>query len=189
MTAPAKNVLLVGPPRVGKTTVVQKVLSLVKVRAGGFFTRAAEKDSFFTTFRIVTVDGKNRTLSDQDLIQRFEIPGLVGFNMEDLESRGAQAARSAVQSARLVVLDQLGTLELSSPAFRQVVEAALDAPVCCLATLSFSNDPFLARIRRRADVIEFPVSMVTRSVVADAIASHLHAALAHLEQKGASIKE
>jgi nucleoside-triphosphatase THEP1 len=178
-----KNILLDGPPRVGKTTVVQKVLSLVKVRCGGFFSQAADKH-FYTNFRLVTVEGPHRVISDQDLVRRFDIPGLVGFNLEDLETRGNPSVLKALATCDVVVVDQLGTLEVSSPGFRRVVEQVLDSEKCCLATMTLSDEPFLDRIRRRADVSRYEVTEENRSTLPEKIARAIHALV--LDRSGRS---
>lgn len=168
-----KNILIEGPPRVGKTTVVQKVLSLVKVRCGGFFSQALTRD-FYTNFRLVTVEGPNRDLSSRELLRRFDIAGLVGFNLEDLESFGNPSLARALESATVVIIDQLGTLETQSEKFRRVVAQVLDSPKLCLATMTLSNEPFLEAIRRRPDVTTYAISRSNRSTLAEEITRHIH---------------
>lgn len=168
-----KNIIIEGPPRVGKTTVVQKVLSLVKVRCGGFFSQALTRD-FYTNFRLVTVEGPNRSVSSQELLRRFDIPGLVGFNLEDLENFAAPSIARALETADVVVIDQLGTLETRSAKFRTMVEEVLDSPKICLATMTISNEPFIQAIRSRKDIVTYPISRENRCSLAEDIARHIH---------------
>jgi nucleoside-triphosphatase len=170
----SKNILIQGPPRVGKTTVVQKVLSMVKVRCGGFFSQALTRD-FYTNFRLVTVEGPNRSVSSQELLRRFDIPGLVGFNLEDLESFGNPSLARALETATVVVIDQLGTLETQSEKFRRVVTQVLDSPKICLATMTLSNEAYLEAIRTRPDVTSYEITRANRSTLAEEITRHIHA--------------
>jgi len=172
-----KNILLVGPPRVGKTTVVQKVLSLVKTRCGGFFTQAADKAAFYTNFRLVTVDGPNRDIPESDLIRRFDIPSLLGFNVEDLENRGRGSISKALETCDVVVIDQLGTLEAASAVFRTLVSQVLDSSRICLATMGLSHDPFLVGIRNREDVTIMDVCLANRSTLAEEVSARIRGLL------------
>ena len=168
-----KNILIDGLPRVGKTTAVQRVLSMVKVRCGGFFCQAVSK-AFYTNFRLVSVQGPNRSLSSQELIRRFDIPGVVGFNLEDLENFGNPSLLHALNTCDVVVIDQLGTLEVSSDKFRAVVDRVLDSSKVVLATLTSSNVPYLEAIRRRPDVDIYPITRSNRALLPDGIVERIH---------------
>lgn len=169
----AKNILIDGLPRVGKTTAVQRILSLVKVRCGGFFSQAVSKQ-FYTNFRLVSVQGPHRSLSSQELIRRFDIPGLVGFNLEDLENFGNPSVLHALETCDVVVIDQLGTLEVSSGKFRRVVDRVLDSAKVCLATVTSSNVPYIEEIRKRADVARYGITHSNRMLLPEQIAGHIH---------------
>lgn len=169
-SGPAKNILLVGPPRVGKTTVMQKTLASLKLRCGGFYTQAEEK-SYHTNFRIVTVEGPQRVISDTDLFHRMDL-GLA-FNQVDLEERGTKAVRAAIEKFKVVVIDQLGTFELSSAVFQRVVSEVLDSPRVLLATATTSDHEFLTRIKQRPDVAVYVVNEANRSMLATQLTRHI----------------
>ncbi|MBI4858945.1 MAG: hypothetical protein HY815_01525 [Candidatus Riflebacteria bacterium] len=122
-----------------------------------------------------TVEGRNRQISDQDLICRFEIPSLLGFNLADLETRGSASVLKALETCDVVIVDQLGTLELSSIVFRRVVQTVLDSSRCVLATVTLSDDPALDQIRGRADVEVYPVTASNRSLLPEDVAARINA--------------
>lgn len=173
MTTRAKNILIDGLPRVGKTTAVQRILSLAKVRCGGFFSQAQTKQ-FYTNFRLVSVQGPHRSMSSQTLLRRFDIPGVVGFNLEDLENFGNPALLHALETCDVVVIDQLGTLEVSSDKFRRVVDLVLASDKVCLATLTSSNVPYIEAIRKRPDVAVYDINRSNRMLLPELIAAHIH---------------
>lgn len=173
MATPAKNILIDGLPRVGKTTAVQRVLSLAKVRCGGFFSAAVSKQ-FYTNFRLVSVQGPHRSVSSQELLRRFDIPGVIGFNLEDLENFGVPAVLHALETCDVVVIDQLGTLEVSSEKFRRVVDRVLNSDKVCLATVTSSNVPYIEAIRKRPDVSIYEINRSNRMLLPERIASQIH---------------
>jgi len=59
----ARAVLLTGPPRSGKTTVVRAVAARLGPRAGGFYTEEVRAAGQRTGFRIVTLDGHEALLA------------------------------------------------------------------------------------------------------------------------------
>ena len=157
----------------GKTTAIQRVLSLVKVRCGGLFSQAVNKD-VYTNFRLVSVQGPHRGLSSQNLIRRFDIPGIVGFNLEDLENFANPNVLHALATCDVVVIDQLGTLEVSSEKFKQVVAQVLDSDKVCLATMTSGNVSFLQNIRARKDVSIHSINQNNRMLLPEQIAAQIH---------------
>ena len=173
MPTRAKNILIDGLPRVGKTTAVQRVLSLAKVRCGGFFSQAISKQ-FYTNFRLVSVQGPHRSVSSQELLRRFDIPGVIGFNLEDLENFGNPAVLHALETCDVVVIDQLGTLEVSSEKFRRVVDRVLASDKVCLATVTSSNVPYIEALRKRPDVSIYDINGSNRMLLPELVAAHMH---------------
>src|ERR1043166_3777551 len=101
----AKNILLTGLPKVGKTTVVQKVLSQAKAKFGGFYTQALDPAARQRDFKLVTLEGNNRQFSRKRYIRRFEIGNLVGLDLSDLEAKGIAAIQRALVYCQAVVID------------------------------------------------------------------------------------
>ena len=60
--------------------------------------------------------------------------------------------RAALGKTEVLVIDEIGKMELCSRAFRRAVIQALDSDTPVLGTLQASTDPFLERIRARPDL-------------------------------------
>ena len=66
---------------------------------------------------------------------------------------GVGAVRQAVQARQLVVIDEIGPMEIRSAIFREAVNEALDSEVPILATISARSLPFTDAIKSRPDVM------------------------------------
>jgi nucleoside-triphosphatase len=146
-----RNLFMTGRPGVGKTTLIERVLELLDVTAGGFCTREIREDDARVGFEIADLSGRTGVLAHIDLESGFRA-GRYGVNRSDLERIGVPAIRDAVERADLIVMDEIGRMELCSPAFQHEVERALDSGTPVLGTLQDRTSPFLDRVRGRPDV-------------------------------------
>lgn len=171
------NLLLTGKPGVGKTTVIQKVLSRLERRLGGFTTQEIRREGVRVGFSIRAVDdGQEGVLAHVDLTGPHRV-GKYAVNIHDMDRVGVTALRRALESSDLIVMDEIGRMENYCPSFQRAVLEALDAPQDVLGTLQMRSTPFLNRIRERPDVT---VKLVT-SQNRDGLPSQL---VAMLEESG-----
>jgi nucleoside-triphosphatase len=94
-------------------------------------------------------------------------------NLEDLETIAVPAIREAATRGRIVVIDEVGKMELFSTAFREAVTFALDAPGRVLATIHLREDPFTRALRARPDVTEIVISRENRDRLAVELSAEL----------------
>jgi nucleoside-triphosphatase len=164
--------LLTGRPGVGKTTCLRKVLDLLQVSAGGFFTEEIREEGGRLGFSLVTLGGKRVTLAH---VSRPGAPrvGKYGVNLEALHGVGIPAIREAVRRGQLVVVDEIGRMEMTSALFRQAVEQALRSPVTVLGTVLTAADPWADRIKRFPAVEIFRVTAANRDSLPRELAASL----------------
>jgi len=146
---------------VGKTTVVERVLGRLNVDAGGFITREIREGGKRTGFEIVTLDGERGILATVGGRSRYRV-GRYRVNMDDLERVALPALGRAARKNELIVIDEIGTMELFSGRFRQEVCKLLDGLIPLLAVIKAKGDPFLASVKRRGDVRLFTVTLENR---------------------------
>lgn len=151
MAAVRKNILVTGRPGVGKTTLVRAVVDALGVRAMGFVTREIREGGERVGFSIADLEGPSGVLAHVDLASPYHV-ARYGVNRDDLERVGVAALDRATGCARLIVMDEIGRMELCSELFQSAVRRALDSPVPVLATVQDHANPFLDAIRARDDI-------------------------------------
>ena len=151
MTVLRKNVFVTGRPGIGKTTLIERVLDALDIDAGGFYTRELLESGSRVGFSIIGLHGDSGVLAHVDHESPFRV-GKYGVNCEDLERVGVRAIDEALKRSRLIVMDEIGRMELCSPAFQEAVGRALDSPTPVLGTVQDRANAFLDSVRARSDV-------------------------------------
>ena len=142
-------VLITGPPGCGKTTLIRKAVTELGVAAAGFYTEEIRSAGRREGFALVTLDGRRTTLASV----RIRSPNRVsryGVDLEALETVGLPALENA--DAKLLVIDEIGKMELLSQRFQEAVVRALDGATPLLASIMISRHPFADVVRSRNDV-------------------------------------
>ena len=146
-----EKILLTGCPGCGKTTLIKRVVNNLPQRAGGFYTEEIRDRGTRVGFKIVTLDGDEVVFAHVAL-KTSERVGKYRLDRSALEAVGVKAIREAVQAQRLVVIDEIGPMEIRSAIFRDAVNKALDSEVPVLATIFGRSLPFTDAIKSRPDV-------------------------------------
>jgi nucleoside-triphosphatase len=88
-----------------------------------------------------------------------------------------RVARSALRTPRtdgvVVVVDELGKMELASAAFRDAVRELLDRDVAVVATVHQARHRFTDALRRRPDVRVVRVTEATRDALPEQLMDRL----------------
>lgn len=167
--------LLTGRPGVGKTTVIRSVVAQLGTRAGGFYTEEVREQGRRTGFRLIALDGPTGMLASVDTRSPYRV-GKYRVCLEDLERVGVAALCRAVERAdpSVVVVDEIGKMELTSPAFREAALAALECPKPVLATVMARPQPWVDAIKARPDVSVVEVTLDNRQAMPERILDWLH---------------
>lgn len=163
-----KNFMISGMPGVGKTSLLKAILSRLSLSAGGFISEEIREGKERVGFSLKTLDGKAGILAHKNIptTHRF---GKYYINLDDLEKIAVQSIEEAIAYKELIVIDEIGKMELFSPLFRQAVIRALDCSKPLLATLHRGDDHFLKSIRQREDTIVFWLTPNNREEVLEKI--------------------
>jgi nucleoside-triphosphatase len=142
--------LIEARPGAGKTTAVQRLAKLLQaqgVSLAGFVTQEVRQRGRRVGFSIQTLDGEQATLAHQKLPGPPRV-GRYGVDIETFERLALPALRA---HADLILIDELGKMELASPAFRDVVAGLLERGTDVVATVHVFRDPFTDALKRRPD--------------------------------------
>ncbi len=151
MSAPVRAWLLTGPPGIGKSTVVSKVVYLVRSRGygvGGCLTRERRKGRERVGFTIVDLmTGLEGPLASSETSLGPRV-GRYRVNIKGLAEVGAGALRRAADGAEVIVIDEVGPMELTSPDFKRATEACFATGKPMLAVVHEKmKDPLIEMIR------------------------------------------
>ena len=163
-----RTILLTGRPGVGKTTVIKRVVKQLGGHAGGFYTAEMRERGRRQGFKIVTLDGQEGILSHVDIKGRPRV-SRYGVNLRDLEEVGVAALRRAIMEADLVVVDEIGKMELFSQGFRRAVAEAIEGDKPVLGTVMASPEPWVDALKALSQVTVLEVTQDNREQMAPLI--------------------
>lgn len=143
--------LLTGRPGTGKTSLIKKVAAQMKGKAGGFYTEEIRTRGIREGFRLVTLDGEEAILAHVNIDSPYRV-SKYGVDIDALERLGIPALRRATQQCALVVIDEIGKMELYSATFREVVAQMIDSGTRILGTIMLNPNPWPDAIKRQPQV-------------------------------------
>jgi nucleoside-triphosphatase len=155
--------------------VIRRVAAAIQDRTAisGFFTEEVRVDGKRQGFRGVSFDSRVFPLAGRRIAGPLRIGGY-GVDLSGLETIGL-AALAPAPGTRLVIVDEVGKMELLSERFRQRIEALLDADVAVLGTIALHgvgvvkrlrHDPRITLLRLRPEARDGMVGEIVRRLVA-----------------------
>jgi nucleoside-triphosphatase len=148
-------IFITGRPGIGKTSVLLRAVGVLKTRGykvGGMVSREVRKGGVRVGFEIVDFEtGRRGWLAHVNQpagpqVSKYRV------NLNDLNVIGAGSILNAVANADVVVVDEIGPMELFSPAFKEAVARAMTSEKPVLGTVHRrARDPLITAIRARED--------------------------------------
>jgi nucleoside-triphosphatase len=128
-----------------------------------------------TGFMVESLAGGRATLAHI----RFSGPPRVGRFGVDLEAfeRLALPALLGAEDAEVVLIDELGKMELASGAFRDAVSTLFERAVPVVATIHVARHPFTDALKDHAAAETVRVTQRNRDKLAEQLAARVAAAL------------
>ncbi len=171
------RIVLESRPGVGKTTAAARVAELLRERGldvCGFVTEELRERGRRVGFTVRTLAGERATLAHVDL----DGPPRVGKYGVDLEAFERLALAALVDPPRgsVVIVDELGKMEIASQPFRETMLRIFDGPDDVVATTHVARHEFTDALKRRGDVERIRVTHANRddlpAQIADRLAVH-----------------
>jgi nucleoside-triphosphatase len=133
--------LLTGRPGTGKTSLIKQAALRMKDRVGGFYTEEIRNRGTREGFRLVTLDGEETTLAHISIRSPYRV-SRYGVDIEALDRVGVPALRRASGRNGLVIVDEIGKMELFSTAFREAVLSLVNGGERVLGTVMLASEPW-----------------------------------------------
>lgn len=167
-----KNILLTGPPRIGKTTIVRAVISELDDKCAGFCTEEIKRSDERVGFKLLTIANKSCVLSHKEIRGHYHV-GKYGVDLDCVEEVGVPAIKQGIKAGKVIVIDEIGKMEILSRRFKLAVLDALDSNSPVIGTMLFKRHPFCEKIKARKDVEVFEVTEENRGELATTILARL----------------
>jgi nucleoside-triphosphatase len=164
------KILLEGRPASGKTTVARGLVGLLHARddpVSGFTTEEILEGGSRVGFRVEDVTGERAVLAHVDLPG----PPRVGKYGVDLLSFERIALPAVAAPTGVVVIDELGKMELASREFRRAVSALFEGDIPIVATVHAFAHPFTDELKGRSEVETIRISERNRDTLPEELAA------------------
>lgn len=145
-----KNIFITGKPGCGKTTLIIEIIKELNLNAGGFYTQEIREGGVRRGFKIVTLDGQEGILAHVSITSPHRV-SKYKVNVKDLEEIGVKSILDSLRENQIIVIDEIGKMELFSEKFKKAVFTALNSKNKVLGTIALSSDRFCNEIKKRSD--------------------------------------
>jgi nucleoside-triphosphatase len=160
---------ITGLPNAGKTQALIKVIEMLEEgdqKVGGMITEPITKNNRRVGFYVMDWITKDKdVLAHVDFDSKIVV-GRYKVNLNALESIGVNAIESAGETCDIIIIDEVGRMEVESEKFVEVVKRILEEDKPLILTLhKKSRNPLLQDIRRRDDVRILEVTPINRNLL------------------------
>ena len=140
------KIFITGMPSIGKTTVLQKVIAILKekgLKVGGISCPEIRVNDIRVGFEIIDLLTRNRgTLShkDQDTgprVCKYRV------NLQDLSNIGVKGLDRAIKEADYIIIDEIGPMELQGKDFQVAVNNILEGTKPVLGIIHWKMNHWL----------------------------------------------
>jgi nucleoside-triphosphatase len=178
------RLLIEARPGAGKTTAIGRLAELLRsegVPLSGFLTREIREGGRRIGFSIETFAGSHGVLAHVEIDGPPRV-GRYGVDLEEFE-RLALPALEPPEDGGVLLIDELGKMELASVRFGDAVSDLFDRPVPIVATVQAGRHPFTDALKRRRGVSTVRLTARNRERVPNEVAERLRAGMEEGRQR------
>jgi nucleoside-triphosphatase THEP1 len=147
-----KNLLITGAPNVGKSTLIQRILTDTPMKRVGFHTQEIKYENNRVGFRLIT----NTNLSTTIAHVEYGGPRVSNYGVSIIDFEGVLPSLfDFKEGQQFLYIDEIGQMQLLSNIFHELVNDYLCSANPFVGTIphgdTYSND-FINKIKARKDV-------------------------------------
>jgi len=159
-----KNFFITGKPGCGKTSLIIEILKELDLDAGGFYTQEIREKEIRKGFKIVTLNDKEGILAHINIKSPYRV-SRYKVNIQCLEKIGVESILKAIKENKVVVVDEIGAMELFSKKFQEAVLVALNSLKQVLGIITITPNSFCDKIKKRQDTKIFYLTQGNRDKI------------------------
>ncbi len=176
LSSHAQWLLLTGRPGAGKTTVIREAVKGLNIRIGGFYTEEIRRGASRTGFRLTTFDSRDVVLAHVDFPGSPRV-GRYGVHLDAMKNVAVPSLCKAMESADLIVVDEIGRMELLCQEFVDALGLAAQSAKPLLGTILSAPHPVADGLKASPFVRIRVVRAETRHLVLSELREWLRGAL------------
>ncbi len=165
-----RNLLVTGKPRSGKTTLIMDIVKELDIPFCGFYTSELLREDKRVGFVINNLKGERGIFAHVDSESDLRI-SKYGVEVDVLETVGVSEVERCLRDndLKIIVIDEIGKMELFSEKFKSTVEKSLASRYPLLATVMIKSDEWLEKVLDRDDIQTYYINMNNRGQVKEKI--------------------
>jgi len=171
------NILITGPPGIGKTTLLEEIKNKVKDNGfsiGGMYCPEIRENGKRTGFNIIDIASWRKGILASIHNTNGPLVGKYKVNLKDIQEIGISSLKNAMKTSDYIFIDEIAPMELKSISFSETVWRVMESekPVIAIIHQS-SNHPFILKVKSRKDVMIFCLTRENRDNILENIMESL----------------
>ena len=150
------NLLISGPPGVGKTTLLNEIKNKIRDQGysvGGMYCPEIREEGRRTGFNIIDIASRRKGILASIHNTKGPIIGRYRINIGEINDVGVLALKNAMETSDYIFIDEIAPMELASNSFSQAVWNVMESQKPVIAVIhQRSNHPFILKVKNREDV-------------------------------------
>jgi nucleoside-triphosphatase len=167
------KVLLTGEPRVGKTTILKKIIKMLgESNCIGFYTEEIRDEFDRIGFDCVSLDGRRKRIADINFKSDIRM-GRYGIDIEAFEDIALQAINIPSNSNKIIIIDEIGPIQFLSTRFKEEINNILTCPNCVIGTIFYNMHPNIDEIKKISGIKFYTITNESRDTIIENIFNHV----------------